>query len=163
MLKEYQTQTTSILQDQKEFEESIKKEHDTNQDKIKNLLDRFEKQVAHKKNTINTLHEHLKEGYEKLMDDAVNQIRHYFNKIEGQAQERPEQSQRDDHESELTAASVFEPINILKKFISGSAEGNIGSDIDDSGFDDILDKTDVFIPQPGLDDLHGNALPKVQI
>ena len=32
-----------MVQDQKEFEESIKKEHNTNQDKIKTLLDKFEK------------------------------------------------------------------------------------------------------------------------
>lgn len=67
------------------------------------------------------MHEHRKDNYEKLMDDAVGKIRRYFNKIEDQNQsELAEHVVSDEHESELTAASVFEPINELRKIISAN-------------------------------------------
>lgn len=119
--------------------------------------------MALKKNTINTLHEHRKDNYEKLMDDAVNKIRNYFNKIEGQAQERPELSQRTDGESDLTAASVFEPINVLRKFISTSAQGDLGgSDLDDSGLDDMLNQSDASLSRAPPEPRH-QAANEVQI
>ena len=107
LLRRYETEkinnTQIIEHTQKEFEESITKEHAMAHAKIFRQLDRYEDQIKSQNFRLKSLSMNRKRNYEGIMDDAVRKIKHFFERIEGNCDE-------DD--------SVLEPLQEINKVLS---------------------------------------------